>query len=143
MSTTHVVPFHILAAAWPVSTELAAIGSWLGLCLLAMIFLANALGVLDQSVAVRELVHAGSTPAAARMMVAGGRILQLLATPCLFIDAARPIAALALAAFLIAATLTAHAFWKADSASRDRQLANLLKNAAIVGGLCLAASWSR
>ena len=134
---------HILAAAGPVSAELRAFGPWLGLGLLALIFLANALGVLDQSVAVRELAHAGSSPVAARMMVAGGRLLQLLATPCLFIDAARPIAALALAAFLIAATLTAHAFWKADAASRDRQLASFLKNAAIVGGLFLAASWSR
>lgn len=143
MSMNNALLFHVLAAAGPISTEFAAFAPWLGLCLLALIFLANALGVLDQSVAVRELVHAGSSPAAARMMVAGGRVVQLLAALCLFIDTARPIAALVLAAFLIAATLTAHAFWKADAASRDRQLANFLKNAAIVGGLFLAASWSR
>lgn len=128
---------HILAAI-----GIPAFAPWLGLALLALIFLANALGVLDQSIAVRELATVGTRPFAARMMVATGRIVQLLAAPCLFIEAARPVAALILAAFLIGATLAAHRFWRADASSRDHQLANFLKNVAIVGGLVLAASWS-
>jgi len=121
---------------------MSTIAPWLGLSLLAPIFLANAFGVLDQSVAVRELAATGVAQPVARMMVALGRLLQLAATPCLFFHATRPIAALLLAIFLIGATCTAHAFWKAASADRDRQLANFLKNVAIVGGLLLAAGWS-
>ncbi len=115
---------------------------WAGLSLMALIFLANAIGVLDQSIAVRELVATGLPAKPARVMVAAGRILQLLATPCLFIVHTRPYAAILLALFMIGATLTAHAFWRAAPADRDRQLANFLKNATIVGGLLLAAGWS-
>jgi uncharacterized membrane protein YphA (DoxX/SURF4 family) len=126
---------HILVAAAP----------WTGLSLLALIFMANALGVLDQSVAVRELAGAGVPGAAARVMARLGRLVQLVATPCLFFAAARPYAAVVLAGFLVVATLTAHAFWKTPRdipGERDRQLANFLKNSAIVGGLLLAAGWS-
>jgi len=119
-----------------------AAAPWVGLSLLAPIFLANAMGILDQSIAVRELAATGMREPLARGMIMLGRILQLVATPCLFVPAARPFAALALAGFLIGATLTAHAFWKAGRADRDRQLANFLKNLAIVGGLLIAAGWS-
>jgi putative oxidoreductase len=120
---------------------LTAVVPWAGLALLGLIFVANALGVLDQSVAVRELAATGLPEPAARVMVTLGRVLQLLATPCLFVVAARPYAAVALALFLIGATLTAHAFWRSPTSQRDRQLANFLKNAAMVGGLLLAAGW--
>lgn len=124
---------------------LAAVAPWAGLTLLGLIFLANAFGVLDQSVAVRELTAAGVREPWARLMVGGGRLMQLLATPCLFFHATRPYAAILLAVFLVGATLTAHVFWRTPSPAhgeRDRQLANFLKNAAIIGGLLLALSWN-
>lgn len=117
---------------------------WLGLSLLALIFLANALGVLDQSIAAKELVRAGVPASAASVMVWMGRVLQLIAVPCLFVDQLRAFAAIALALFLIGATMAAHAFWKVPATSpveRGQQLVNFLKNVAIVGGLCLAAGW--
>lgn len=124
---------------WAESLTTAA--PWMGTVLLALIFLANALGILDQTVAVRELAAMGITQPAARRMVAIGRLVQLGATPCLFVPATRPLAASLLAAFLIGATLTAHAFWMAAPGERDRQLANFLKNVAIIGGLLIVAGW--
>lgn len=119
----------------------AAAAPWLGLSLLAAIFLANALGVVDQSVAVHELAATGVPNHAARWMVGAGRLAQLCAVPCLFFPSTRLFAAGVLIVFLIGATIAAHAFWKAPADARDRQLANFLKNVAIVGGLVLAAGW--
>lgn len=124
------------------SQMFTSVAPWLGLSLLALIFLANALGVLDQSVAVRELTATGVREPMARTMVGLGRFMQLVATPCLFFQTTRLVAALALAVFLIGATHVAHAFWKATPTDRDRQLAHFLKNVSIVGGLLLAAGWS-
>lgn len=126
-----------------VAHAISVVAPWAGLSLLAPIFLANALGVLNQTVAVKELAAAGVRELVARRMVGLGRFAQLVATPCLFFHATRPYAAVVLALFLIGATLAAHAFWRANNPmDRDRQLAGFLKNAAIVGGLTLAAGWS-
>ncbi|HLP85001.1 MAG TPA: hypothetical protein VK157_11685 [Phycisphaerales bacterium] len=117
---------------------------WLGTALLVLIFLANAFGVLDQSVAARELTAAHVPRAKARVLVLLGRLLQAIAAPCLFIPTTRFFAAFAIAGFMIAATLTAHAFWKtpaSSGASRDHQLAQFLKNVAIIGGLLVIAGW--
>lgn len=121
--------------------SLTAVAPWVGAVLLGLIFLANALGILDQTVAVRELAATGVTQRTARWMVALGRLVQLGATPCLFVPATRPVAAVLLAGFLVGATLTAHAFWNAERGDRDRQLANFLKNVAIIGGLLVVAGW--
>lgn len=121
--------------------SLTAAAPWVGAVLLGLIFLANALGILDQTVAVRELAATGVTQRTASWMVALGRLVQLGATPCLFVSVTRPVAAVLLAGFLVGATVTAHAFWKADRDSRDRQLANFLKNVAIIGGLLVVAGW--
>jgi putative oxidoreductase len=91
---------------------------------------------------VRELTATGVGEPLARSMIGLGRLVQLIATPCLFFHTTRTVAAILLAVFLIGATYTAHAFWKAAPADRDRQLANCLKNVAIVGGLLLTAGWS-
>lgn len=125
-----------------VAQMIATAAPWLGLSLIAPIFLANAIGMLDQSVAVRELSAIGVDQPLARAMVGLGRLVQLVATPCLFFQTTRLVAALLLAVFLLGATYTAHRFWKAAPVDRDRQLANFLKNVAIVGGLLLAAGWS-
>ena len=116
---------------------------WAGLGLLSLVFIANAVGLIDQRTAVRELAATGVPERFARVAVRGGQLLQCAAVPALFFAPTRPYAALALAAFLIPATLTAHAFWKAPEEKRDMQLANFLRNAAIVGGLVMAAGWRR
>lgn len=114
---------------------------WIGLALIALVFLANALGVVDPSGAVRDLVGAGFDERGARRAVAGGRVFQLVAAAALFVPRLRPFAAGGLAVFLIAATLTGHAFWRKPPAERDGAVIGFLKNAAIVGGLILAAGW--
>jgi uncharacterized membrane protein YphA (DoxX/SURF4 family) len=127
--------------------HLAMYAGWLGLGLLSLIFLANAFGIVDPARAVHELAEAEATlpgwlaPSPA-VMVALGRVLQLAAVPALFFTATRPFAALALAGFLVPATLTAHAFWRAGPGERGAQLVNFLKNASLVGGLLVAAGWT-
>lgn len=125
-----------------VAHAISVVAPWAGLSLLGPIFLANALGVLDQSVAVKELAATGVRKLVARRMVGLGRFVQGVATPCLFLHATRLYAAGVLALFLIGATLAAHAFWRAPPIDRDRQMAGFLKNAAIVGGLTIVAGWS-
>lgn len=117
--------------------------SWgtVGLVLLSLIFIANALAAIDQRTAVRELAATGVPERLAQTAVLGGRAFQLVAVPALFFTSTRPIAAVGLAAFLIPATLTAHAFWSSPAEKRDMQLAGFLKNTAIIGGLILAAAW--
>jgi putative oxidoreductase len=118
--------------------------SWgtVGLGLLSLIFTANALAVIDQRAAVRELAATGLPERLAHLAVLGGRAFQLVAIPLLFFTSTRPFAALGLAAFLIPATLTAHAFWSSPAEKRETQLAGFLKNTAIIGGLILAAVWT-
>jgi uncharacterized membrane protein YphA (DoxX/SURF4 family) len=127
------------------TTEWAAFAAgWIGLGLLSLVFLANALGVVEQDRAQRELAAAGLPgwlAASPSVMVGMGRLLQGIAAPALFIPLLRPFAAILLAAFLVLATLTAHAFWRAAADERSLQLANFLKNVALIGGLILAAGW--
>jgi hypothetical protein len=59
---------------------------WIGLGLLSLVFLANALGIVDQSRAVREIGEAGVPRwlvERARVLVGAGRLLQLTAVPAL------------------------------------------------------------
>ena len=118
---------------------------WLGLGLLALLFLANAVGIVDQERAVQELAGAGLpgwlVPRPA-VMVGAGRMLQLVAAPALLFPPTRPFAALALVGFVGSATLAAHAFWRGPAAERGEKLTNFLKNGALIGGLLLAAGWS-
>ncbi len=120
------------------------LASWIGLGLLSLIFLANALGIVDPARAAQELAAAGWARGMARYagaLVWGGRLLQLVATPALFFGLTRPFAALALAGFLVPATLTAHAFWRPGPEPRGAQLVQFLKNLAMIGGLLVAAGW--
>jgi putative oxidoreductase len=117
------------------------LAGWLGLGLLSLIFLANALGVIAPETAVRELAATGVSERIARAAVLAGRVFQIIASPALFVASARPFAAIGLGLFLVPATLAAHAFWRASPATRDMQLAGFLKNAAIIGGLVMAATW--
>ena len=78
----------------------------------------------------------------ARTMVGLGRLVQSVASPCLFFHATRLDATLALVFFLMSATFVAHAFGMGTPTDRDRNLSSFLKNEAIIGGLHLAAGWN-
>jgi len=114
-------------------------GQWIGRAALALIFLFNALGLVDQTRAASELASHGAPAALVPTLMIAGRALQLVAGIALVIGWHERLAALLLALFLIPATLTAHDFWAYHGPELQGQLVNFLKNVAIVGGLCFVA----
>jgi putative oxidoreductase len=114
-------------------------GQWIGRAALALIFLLNAVGVVDQTRPASELLAHGAPAALVPSMIIAGRALQLVAGIALVVGWHERLAALFLALFLIPATLTAHDFWAYHGPELQGQLVNFLKNVAIVGGLCFVA----
>src|SRR5256885_16987767 len=114
-------------------------GEWIGRVTLALIFLCNALGVVDQTRAATELAAHGAPVALVPTLIMAGRALQLVAGIALVIGWHERLAALCLALFLIPATLAAHDFWAYHGPELQGQLVNFLKNLAIVGGLFFMA----
>lgn len=114
-------------------------GQWIARTALALIFLFNALGIVDQTRPARELAAHGAPAALVPTLIMAGRALQLVAGIALVVGWHERIAALLLALFLIPATLTAHAFWAASGPEFQGQLVNFLKNLAMFGGLCFVA----
>src|SRR6185436_9935800 len=110
-------------------------GQWIGRTALALIFLLNALGVVDQTRPATELLAHGVPAELVPSMIMAGRALQLVAGIALVIGWHERLAALFLALFLIPATLTAHDFWAYHGPELQGQLANFLKNVAMFGGL--------
>jgi putative oxidoreductase len=109
--------------------------------LVAVVFLLNGFGVIDQGVPLRELAATGVPVEIASVMVMCGRGLQIIAGLALVFGAYTQFASLALFAFLIPATLTAHAFWKAaGTPAFQGQLVNFSKNLAMMGGLLFIAA---
>jgi len=112
-------------------------GVWLSRFLLALIFLLNGLGVIDQTRGAQELAGHGVPMGLVPMLMIGGRILQLVAGVALLFGVRERLAALALAAFLVPATLAAHDFWAYRGPELQAQLVNFSKNVAMLGGLLL------
>jgi uncharacterized membrane protein YphA (DoxX/SURF4 family) len=71
--------------------------------------------------------------------IAAGRVLQIVAGTALVIGWHERVAALCLGIVLVPATLTAHEFWAYQGAGLQGQLVNVLKNVAMIGGLCFVA----
>jgi len=114
-------------------------GQWIGRTALALVFLFNALGIVDQTRPAQELAAHGTPAALVPTLIMAGRALQLVAGIALVIGWHERIAALLLALFLIPATLTAHAFWASPGPEFQGQLVNFLKNLAMFGGLWFVA----
>jgi putative oxidoreductase len=110
-------------------------GEWIGRVTLALIFLCNALGVVDQTRAANELAAHGAPAALVPTLIMAGRALQLVVGIALVIGWHERLAALLLALFLIPATLAAHDFWAYHGPELQGQLANFLNNVAMFGGL--------
>jgi putative oxidoreductase len=75
---------------------------------IALVFLLNAFGIIDQSRPLHEMVARGVPEFIALFAVWGGRMLQLIAGLALMFGFQQRMAALALAGFLVPATLVAH-----------------------------------
>jgi putative oxidoreductase len=109
--------------------------------LVAMIFLLNGLGIISQAQPAKELLEHGAPANAVPFLMVGARTLEVVAGLCLAFGIYPRLAAIALSAFLIPATFTAHAFWRvAGTASYTPQLLNFLKNTAMIGGLFFIAA---
>jgi putative oxidoreductase len=112
-------------------------GIVLARCLLALIFLLNAVGVIDQAKPAQELTERGVPAPAVPLLMWAGRVLQCAAGLALLSGVWQRVAALALIAFLVPATVMAHPFWLDHTSARRLQLMNFMKNLAMIGGLLL------
>jgi putative oxidoreductase len=111
--------------------------------LMCAVFLLNGLGVIDQSVPAKELILSGAPPNSVPVMMAFARVVELLGGLAMLLGIYPRVAALALLAFLIPATFTAHSFWlSAGTPAFQGQLINFSKNVAMWGGLCFMAGTS-
>ena len=107
--------------------------------LIALIFLLNGFGVIDQSRAAQEMVERGVPEQAAPLFMMVGRLAQGLAGVALLVGFRERLAALILFLFLVPATLIAHNFWAYSGPQFQVQLVNFSKNVAILGGLLFIA----
>jgi len=110
--------------------------------MISMVFLLNALGVIDQTEAARELAARGAPSNLVPFLMLVGRSVELIGGLALAFGISTRVASLALIAFLVAATFVGHAFWLAAAGTPVYvgQLINFLKNVAIMGGLLFVAS---
>jgi len=110
--------------------------------MISIVFLLNAVGVIDQAEAARELVARGAPSNLVPFLMLVGRSVELIGGLALAFGIYTRVAALALIAFLVAATLVGHAFWLAAAGTPVfvGQLINFLKNLAMMGGLLFVAS---
>jgi uncharacterized membrane protein YphA (DoxX/SURF4 family) len=109
--------------------------------LVAAVFLLNAFGIIDQTIPAREMLEEGAPPAVVPLLMFAGRTVELIAGVALALGIYPRLAALALFAFLVPATLVSHSFWKAvGTPAFQGQMINFFKNTAILGGLLFIAA---
>jgi len=109
--------------------------------LVAVIFLLNGFGVVNQAQPARELLAYGAPANLVPFLMLSARALEIVAGFCLAFGVYPRLAAAALMLFLVPSTFVAHEFWKvAGTATYTPQLLNFLKNTAIVGGLLFIAA---
>ena len=104
--------------------------------LVAMVFVMNAIGVIDQGIPAKEMMKRGVPVAIVPWFMLAGRTFEFVAGFALMLGIFPRAAALALLAFLIPATLVSHSFWlSVGTPAFMGQLINFWKNTAICGGL--------
>ena len=108
--------------------------------LVAIIFLLSGLGIISQASAAKDLVDRGAPAGVVPFLMLCASSLEVVAGFGLAFGIYPRLAAVALLAFLFAATLAGHAFWQvAGTASFTPQLLNFL-NTAMAGGLLFIAA---
>ncbi len=104
--------------------------------LIAVVFLLNGFGIIDQSIPAKELMTRGVPATLVPLIMLSGRVLELAAGFALALGVFPQFAAFALLAFLIPATFVSHSFWQAaGTPAFQGQMINFFKNFAIWGGL--------
>jgi putative oxidoreductase len=118
------------------------IGLAVGRILLSVIFLVSGVFKLTAFAGVAAMMASKGIPLAKAALVLtllieiGGGLLLLTGFQA-------RIAAIVMALFLVPVTLTFHNFWAYQGAEQQEQMANFMKNLAIVGGLLVVAATSR
>ena len=108
---------------------------------MAIVFLLNGLGIINQSVAAKELIEHGAPAGVVPLLMLVARTIEIVAGFSLALGIYPRLAAVAIMAFLFPATLTAHAFWQVSgTAAFPLQLLNFFKNTAMMGGLLFIAA---
>src|SRR3984893_3830910 len=103
--------------------------------MISMVFLLNALGVIDQTEAARELAARGAPSNLVPFLMLVGRSVELIGGLALAFGILQRVAAVALIAFLVAATFVGHAFWLAAAGTSGvGQLIYFLKKLEKIGG---------
>ena len=111
--------------------------------LIAIVFVLNAIGIIDQTIPTKELVERGVPAAIVPWFMLAARALELVAGFALVLGVFPRLAALALLSFLIPAMLVSHSFWlSAGTPAFMGQLINFSKNVAICGGLLFIGATS-
>jgi putative oxidoreductase len=109
--------------------------------LVALVFFANGFGIIPQGVAAKELAEHGAPVALVPLLMFAARTIEIVGGFGLVLGIYPQIAAIAVIAFLVPATLVAHEFWRAvGTPAFALQLLQFLKNTAITGGLLLIAA---
>jgi putative oxidoreductase len=109
--------------------------------LVALVFLANGFGIIPQGVPAKELAEHGAPTALVPLLMLAARTIEIVGGFGLILGIYPRIAAIAVIAFLVPATLVAHEFWHAvGTPAYAMQLLQFLKNTAMTGGLLLIAT---
>src|SRR5579864_6516598 len=90
--------------------QLGVRGQLLARIFSSLVFLLNALGIIDQT-AAHEMIERGLPQSLVPFTIISGRALQLTAGLALILGVMPRLAAAALFLFLVPATLISHSFW--------------------------------
>ena len=109
--------------------------------LVGVLFLATSFGIIPKAPAAKALAAHGAPGALVPLLMLAGRTIEIVGGFGLILGIYPRIAAIAVIAFLVPATLVAHDFWHAvGTPAYFSQLLQFLKNTAITGGLLLIAA---
>jgi len=109
--------------------------------LVAVIFLANGFGIIPQGFPAKELADHGAPAALVPLLMLAARTIEIVGGFGLMLGIYPQMAAIAVIAFLVPATLVAHDFWRAvGTPAYVLQFLNFLKNTAMTGGLLFIAA---
>lgn len=108
---------------------------------LSIIFLLNGFGVIDQSMAAKEMIEHGAPAAIVPTAMMIGRALEIIGGLGLGLGVFPQWSALVLVVFLVPATLVAHSFWLvAGTPAFQPLLLQFCKNLGMCGGLLFIAA---
>ena len=109
--------------------------------LVGVVFLATGLDIIPQAPAAKALAGHGATGALVLLLMLAGRTIKIVGGFGLILGFYSQIAAIAVIAFLIPATLVGHGFWQVrGTPTYIQQRLQFLKNAAMTGGLLFIAA---